>query len=187
MTAIDPEDPGMVGENLTPTELQEQTELSRRERARIEEENRLLRLENLTRKAGIDPDEGLGKLFMDGYHGEMTAEAVHAAAEGYGLLKTEQPPTGDVTDPNERQQTADRQMTAGGAVPDAGTPSEDPRVVAVREGEEVMAAGGTVEAAMGAAFDRIAAAGYGGEGRAPDPRAQWHPGKEDPSRPDLGW
>jgi hypothetical protein len=167
-------------------------EESRRQRAARERAERDMKLENIMLRAGLDPqstEHPMNKLFFDGYDGELTADAVVERATGYGLLNQPAPPTGDVTDPAERQQTQDRQVAAGGAKPDGETPSEDPRLAAVRVGQDLMDAGATQEAAFGKAFDTIAAAGFGdrASGRAPDPRAQWEPGKEDPRRPDPGW
>lgn len=170
----------------------EHLEKSRRERAAEEARVRGLELTNLMLRAGLDPEsqeQPMNKLFFEGYKGDLTTEAVVEAAKSYGLIKLPDAPTGEVTDPVERQQTADRQTAATGNIPDGGTPSPDPRDQAVKEGLAVMEAGGSQEAAMGAAFDRIAAAGYGSvaDGRKPDPRAQWDPSREDPRRPDLGW
>lgn len=193
MAVIEPDSP----EGESPED-----DLSRRERARLEKENRDLRLAMEIQRLGIDPGQGVGKLFATGYDGEVTADAVKAAAEGYGIMPEPTPPPdapddpnarGEVTDPNVREMTQDRQTASGGTVPDGGTPSEDPRVIAIREGEASIAVGGTQETAMGAAFDVIAAAGYGGTNpdgthRAPDPRAQYRPGEIDPRRgQDLGW
>lgn len=182
---IDPNTP--VGDPAEP----DPAEISRRERATLEATIRDSKLENLMLRTGVDSNEGMGKLFFEGYKGELTVEAVTEAATGYGLLKKpDEKPSGepgDVTDPDERRQTGERQQAATGSVPDGNAPSKDPRLVAVETGNEVMGAGGTQEAAIGAAFDEIAAAGYGGDGRKPDRRAQWYPGKEDPRRPDLGW
>jgi hypothetical protein len=131
----------------------------------------------------------MNKLFFESYSGETTTEAVTESAKSYGLIKPPPPESGEITDPEERRQTGERQTAASGAQPDGQTPSIDPRQQAVKDGQEVMAAGGTQEAAMARAFDTIAAAGYGDahEGRKPDPRAQFIPGQEDPRRPDLGW
>lgn len=167
-------------------------EQSRRERAAQDKALRDSQLENLMLRAGIDPAEGMNKLFFEGYKGELTNEAVVEAAKGYGLIKEPDPntpPAGEVTDPAIRNQTGERQQAATGNVPDGNAPTEDPRVTAIRTGEDIMANGGTQEGAMGAAFDVIAAAGFGSQSdhRAPDPRAQWRPGEPDPRRPDLGW
>lgn len=43
-------------------------------------------------RAGIDIDSPTGKLFVKGYDGEPTVEAIKAAASEYGLLPTSQAP-----------------------------------------------------------------------------------------------
>jgi hypothetical protein len=168
-------------------------EESRRQRAAREKAEHDMKLENLMLRAGLDPESAeqpINKLFFEGYRGDLTSEAVLEAAKSYGLVRPpEDGPSGDVTDPEERRQTLDRQVASGGAKPDAETPSEDPRITALKVGQEMLDAGSTQEAAFGRAFDEIAAAGFGEKatGRAPDPRAQWDPEKLDPRRRDLGW
>lgn len=184
MTQIEP-----TGDQPDPAEAEA---TSRRERAAAEAKSRDLELTNLMLRAGIDPEDAespQNALLFKAYDGELTSEAVLAAAKGYGLIKEPVTPTGDITDPDERRMTQDRQQAAGGATPDGQGPSEDPRITAIKNGEEVLASGGTQEAALGMAFDTIAAAGYGSavDGRKPDPRAQFIPGADDPRRPDQGW
>jgi len=163
--------------------------LSRRERAEFESKQRDLQLENLMLRAGINPTEGLGQLFFNGYKGDLTIEAISTAAIGAGVIKdpneTPEPPAPSDLTPEERGSTQERQQTAAGAQPDGGVVGEDmdPRVRAVLAGHENLDAGGTTESAMGVAFDEIASAAYN-EG---DKRAIFEPGRPDPRRPDLGW
>lgn len=166
-----------------------QDDVSRRERARLEKENRDGKLENIMLRAGLDPAAGMNSLFFKSYEGELTAEAVTESAKGYGLVKEETAPTGDITDPAERQQTQQRQQAQTGGPPGTEAPSEDPRAEAIKVGQAAMANGSTEEAAMGTAFNHIAAAGFGSvaDGRPPDRRAQFLPGEPDPRRPDIGW
>jgi len=190
MTTTEPTNPPAGTE--TPPPEAEAAEQSRREKAAADKAARDRDLENIMLRAGLDPlseDAPMNKLFFEGYKGEMTSEAVVAAAKGYGLIKEPSAPTGDITDPNERQQTQQRQDVQTGGPPGNEPPSEDPRVVAIKVGEAAMANGATEEMAMGAAFDHIAAAGFGSaeDNRAPDRRAQFNPGEADPRRPDLGW
>lgn len=168
-------------------QAQQQAETSRRERAKMESDNRELTLSNLMLRAGLDPDAGTGQLFFNGYRGDLTKEAIVEAAMAAGILQSNEPPPPPdpgVT-PEERGSTGERQQAAVGSQPDAGVANqdEDPRVQAIKDGEMVMANGGTQDAAMAAAFDTIASAAYNDK----DPRAIWVPGKEDPRRPDLGW
>lgn len=167
----------------------EAEELSRRERAKLEKDNRDLNLKNLMLRAGLDPDEKMGKLFFNGYDGEMTSEAVSAAAVDAGIIADPEAPPAqpdpEGLTPEERQSTQERQTTATGAQPDAGVTGSDidPRVRAVQVGEELMAQGASQEGAMAAAFDEIASAAYNDH----DERAIWTPGKEDPRRPMSDW
>jgi hypothetical protein len=157
-------------------------ELSRREAARQADAEtiRNLTLENLMLGQGVNPKDGLGQLFFNGYKGELTEEAVASAIETSGV---KQPPvpsseSGDPgLTPEERQQSEERQRLAAGATPESGGPSPDPRLNAIKRGDEVMAQGGSQEEAIGAAFDEIAAAGFGhaASNRKPDPRAQFDP------------
>ena len=190
MTQFEPETPPPDPQVPDPAAEEE----SRRQRAAREKEQRDTKLENLMLRIGLDPEsetQPINKLFFEGYAGDLTNDAVLDEAKKYGLLKPpEEQSTGDITDPNERQQTQDRQVAAGGAKPDAETPSVDPRVAAVKVGQDALDAGWSQEAAFGRAFDEIAAAGFGEKatGRAPDPRAQWDPEKLDPRRGrDQGW
>jgi hypothetical protein len=172
-----------------PADPPEDPELSRRDRAKLEKDARDAKLETAMLRAGLDPEKGMDKLFFESYGGEITAEAVTEAAKGYGLIKEPDVKPGEITDPDERRQTGERQQTAAGASPDGQTPSIDPREQAIKDGQQVMANGGTQEAAMAAAFDTIAAAGYGDSrtGTKPDPRAHFVPGEPDPRHPDQGW
>src|SRR5215831_10102029 len=110
--------------------------LSRRERAEFESKQRDLTLENLMLRAGINPTEGLGQLFFNGYKGDLTTEAISKAAIDAGIIKdpdAEPEPQPSDIPPEEREATQQRQQTAAGAQPDAGVVGEDvdPRVRAV--------------------------------------------------------
>jgi hypothetical protein len=75
--------------------------------------------------------------------------------------------------------TQDRRQAAGGAtVNEPGGPTEDPRLVGLKEGQRVMEEeGGSRERAMGTAFDVIGKAASEG-----DERATWNPQRDDPRR-----
>jgi hypothetical protein len=184
------EPPSLDDDEQDPPEP-EDARLSRRERAEFESRQRALQLENLMLRAGIDPNTGLGKLFYNGYQGDLTIDAVRASAIEAQVIpdpNAEEPPPPDPNPPltpDERGSTQERQLTAVGAQPDGGVVGEDldPRVRAVLTGFENLDAGGTTESAMGVAFDEIASAAYNDH----DKRAIYTPGEPDPRRPDLGW
>lgn len=90
---------------------------------KVESENKLLRqqaqeLETLKRKmafaeAGIDVNAPVAKYFMKGYDGEVSAEAIRAAAEEANLLQPQKPK--EVADESEKRAWARLQKasTAG--------------------------------------------------------------------------
>ena len=90
---------------------------------KVESENKLLRqqaqeLETLKRKmafaeAGIDVNAPVAKYFMKGYDGEVSAEAIRAAAEEANLLQPQKPM--EVADESEKRAWARLQKasTAG--------------------------------------------------------------------------
>lgn len=90
---------------------------------KVESENKLLRqqaqeLETLKRKmafaeAGIDVNAPVAKYFMKGYDGEVSAEAIRAAAEEANLLQPQKPK--EVADESEKRAWArlQRASTAG--------------------------------------------------------------------------
>jgi hypothetical protein len=90
---------------------------------KVESENKLLRqqaqeLETLKRKmafaeAGIDVNAPVAKYFMKGYDGEVSAEAIRAAAEEANLLQPQKPM--EVADESEKKAWARLQKasTAG--------------------------------------------------------------------------
>ena len=91
---------------------------------KVESENKLLRqqvqeLETLKRKmafaeAGIDVNAPVAKYFMKGYDGEVSAEAIRAAAEEANLLQPQKPM--EVADESEKRAWArlQRPLSPGG-------------------------------------------------------------------------
>lgn len=67
---------------------------------------------------GIDPNAGPGKLFAKAYDGELTADAMRAAAEEFGVLATQQQP-----DPQQQAMQRIQAATSGG-VPSGGAPHD---------------------------------------------------------------
>lgn len=83
-------------------------------------------------EAGVDYASGTGSLLYKSYDGEMTSDAVKAAALEFGVLRPEPEATGPQI-PAEEQESSDlRRATNTGAAPDDA--SEDPRITAVDTG-----------------------------------------------------
>jgi len=73
-------------------------------------------------EAGI-PASGVGQLFRDAYQGDLSAEAVRAAAESYGILEQSQSEQGGLS-PEER---AAQQRILGGTGAGGSSAGRDPR------------------------------------------------------------
>lgn len=98
-------------------------------------------------KAGIDTDTAMGKMFLKAYEGELTKEAVIAAAQEVGLLeKTTSNP--EITK-DEKDSTKERQTLNNGATPPGDNPTH-PRTEAVATAKKVIEDGGKYEQAAGA-------------------------------------
>jgi hypothetical protein len=73
-----------------------------RERARRYDEAQAalpaLKRENALMRSGVDLESPLGQLFVKGYDGELTAEAIRAEAERYGIPHGGQKPSGARSD-----------------------------------------------------------------------------------------
>lgn len=69
-------------------------------------------------QAGIDVNSPTGKLFVKGYDGEPTVEAIKAAASEYGLLPTSQAP-----DVKQELDAMDRVASASTASAPVGSPN----------------------------------------------------------------
>lgn len=93
-------------------------------------------------KAGIATDSALGKMFFKSYEGDLSTEAVKAAALEIGLLtvETKAPEIPE----SERTSTQERQTVANGAsAPDAFV--KPAKMEAREEAERVVKEGGTYE------------------------------------------
>jgi hypothetical protein len=108
-----------------------------------------LQREILFLKTGVTTDSALGKMFFKSYEGELSVEAIKAAAQEIGLVEKtqENPPLQE----GEASATRERQALANNATPDTGSPDKDPRQAALEKAEEIIKQGGTFEQA-GAGF-----------------------------------
>ena len=125
---------------------------------------------SLFKELGIDPSKGMGKLFAQAYDGEMTTEAVKAAAEEYELpLGTqqaqepgEQSDSSDASestssvDPSERD--AHRRADAASAGADPADTKEDPTHKGFQAFDETMQTTGSRDQAMASHFSSKLAA-----------------------------
>lgn len=75
------------------------------------------------RSAGLDPDKPLVGMFLKGYDGELTADAIKDAAAEVGLIDATATPTGDQSDEKPPEHPAQGQMDAIGEAAGAPTPT----------------------------------------------------------------
>lgn len=108
-----------------------------------------LQKENLFLKTGLNTDSALGKFFFDNYKGDLTPEALKAAAQEIGLM--EKVPDNPPLNEGENKATDERRALANNANPDTGVPDKDPRQAALETAESIIKQGGTFEQA-GAGF-----------------------------------
>lgn len=99
--------------------------------------------ENAMLKAGINTDSPLGKFFSDSYKGELTKEAVTAAATEIGLLEKETPDP-EVSE-QEKESTKERQKLTSGAADPSEMPKKHPREEGIEQARRVLDEGGTYE------------------------------------------
>jgi hypothetical protein len=128
-------------------------QLREAEKARKELEGLKAELETQKRevqfsKAGI-PDSGIGSLFRKAYDGETSQEAIQAAAQEYGILKTESTEdTSSNAELDALRRTQGATVGNSGAMPDpqqmylealasASTPEEVMRIVEGDSGSKV--------------------------------------------------
>ena len=142
------DDPGQVQE---PTPNEERFVRMKREdiqaleasAAKAKDVDKLQR-ELVMTKAGVNTESPLGKMFFSAYDGELTKEAVQAAAQEVGLLEVTTPPP-ELTQ-EEKGATQERQMAANGAAqPD--TNPQHPKDEAIEKAKSIVQEGGTYEQA----------------------------------------
>jgi hypothetical protein len=121
-------------------------------------------------KAGIPPnllDGELGKMFAKSYDGELTAEAVIAAATAVGLLEvpaSDAPPASTAT-PDEIAGAGERRDLADGANVPPGNETPNPQVRAVEVARAALDKGATEEDALAAGIATIREAAAAGDPR----------------------
>lgn len=115
--------------NDDPAGLRKRADDALRKLAEAEARAATLERQLLFADAGI-PSEGAGKWFRKGYDGELTLEAVKAAADADGLFAAKAPAVEAEAEepevPAEEVAALDvmRKTQAGGQLPNSGTPDE---------------------------------------------------------------
>lgn len=116
-----------------------------REKAKKADEIPNIQKELAMVKAGIDTDSPLGKFFFDGYKGELTKEAVIAAAQEIGLLEKQAPDPGVTQE--EKSATQERQQLVSGAAQASEQSGKHPTVEGKENAKRILDEGGTYEQA----------------------------------------
>ena len=152
--------------------LRELAEEGARTKAQLEQ---VLR-ERAFERAGIDIESGPGKLLFTAHQGEITTEAIKAAAEEYGVPvkgATPPPPAGEgqggegaTGGAGEGEQTGsgEREALANGAPADSNE-KPNPYAEAHKQAEAVRARGGTAEEEASVYLQTLAAAAQSGDPR----------------------
>ena len=117
-------------------------------------------------ESGLDVESPIGQLFVKGYDGEFTAEALKAEAEKYGVpIKGAAPATETVVEePTEPTGTAERTALSDGAPADTGE-DLDPRETSRKNFDTALAAGAPRDVAAGAMLNELANAAHRGDER----------------------
>lgn len=112
-------------------------------------------------KAGVDVTTPVGSLLLRTYDGELTPEAVTAAATPLGLVRTGSPVT-----PAEGDQTGVRTgLQHNATVPPGQEPDVHPIVAGFKDGLSVLDRGGSYIEAAAAHIARVNRAGMDGDSR----------------------
>ena len=117
-------------------------------------------------KAGIDTDSPVGKLFTKAYDGELTAEAIKAAASEIGLTQEApaEPPAEQPPSEEELHEQRLRQQLAQGTGP-GQTPPPDPRQEAKDAVKSAKDNGDSDEKALASGFAVLREAATRGDDR----------------------
>jgi hypothetical protein len=139
--------------------------------------------ENAMLRAGVDMDHPAAAYFVDGYKGELDAEAIQkewaklapppAAPPPAGDTTTppEPPPAGEPTPPNDGATPTEQQFQQtlsnlhGETTPPGGEPTPDPWTDALKGFHESKKQGGTTVQAQRGAFQKIINAAIAGDQR----------------------
>lgn len=113
--------------------------------------------EQVFRTVGLDPNEGMSKLFYETYNGELSEEAVREAAQGYGLVQAQEEESSQ-NEATEEQLAAQREREAfnamnsalGGATPNDGSVDDGQQTQQVFK--DVYSKTGNAEEAMAQVF-----------------------------------
>jgi hypothetical protein len=155
-TQVDPETPD--DENPNFKQLREAEKQRSKELADARREIAVM-------KSGIDSESKLGQLFLKSYDGEVSPDAIKAAAEEYGIplaSRTETPVVDDA--PLAETGTEVRQALADNAPADTGV-VKDPNEIAMDNWKADLASGAREEDAMGTWVRSMAEGALNGDPR----------------------
>ena len=88
-------------------------------------------------KAGVDVNTPMGRYFVNGYDGDLTTDAIKAAAEEAGLLQAKPQPAEDAIPATEQDALRQMQQVSADAVPD-GTRNWDAEIESAKSEQEVI-------------------------------------------------
>lgn len=169
----DPEDPAEQANNP----LREAREAARRQHARAKELEEAataaaaLERELAFTKAGVDTDSLAGAIFARGYDGELTKEAIQAAAASFNLgapAATATPaPEPTVDTPLQEGEAAllGAPQQLSGTPPTTEPPAEDPYLAAQKVHDGMIDDGLAADVAIGQAFNSLVNAANAGDRR----------------------
>lgn len=128
----------------------------------------ILERENAFLKAGVQTDTPLGKLLFKAYDGELTTDAIKAAADELGAASqpaAPPPPADTELAPGEDSAMDAANSMAPGATPPTEEPKTDPRSRAQEDYVNAINSGATNEQALGKAFHTLVQAAAAGDER----------------------
>lgn len=124
-------------------------------------------------RGGVDPDSPLGKLFVKGYDGDLTPDAVR---EAWSTLQPPAPEPPAVDDgPSEAEAAMEEARTAltSGGVPPGEEPEADPRVAMIDAYNDARSKNQTQDRAQMAGLQVLVNAAANGDERAIYDRDRW--------------
>jgi hypothetical protein len=165
----------------TPQQLREaadRAEALRQENAAKDREIAMLR-------AGVDDSSPIGKMFVKGYDGEVDPEKIRAAWAEVAPPATAPTPETPAPEPTpvqpadgpteaEAAAAAARSALAAGSTPPGEEPQPDPWAKGFAERQEVLARGGTVDAADARVWDNVFNAAAVGDERVLHNQGRWY-------------
>jgi hypothetical protein len=147
-------------ENANLRQLREQAKAGKEAQQQVADLSRKLAV----LESGIDADSSLGKLFLKGYDGEVTGDAIKQSATEYGIPFKGQTQEAPVDEQPQDSGTETRQELADQAPADTGE-SADPNQTARDNFKRSIEDGRTTETAAGDFIATLAQAALNGDQR----------------------